>query len=98
MNSSWKGPRGLGCAVSVILLSRGLNEGFRTALAGNAALADWVKIHSHSFEACFHVLQGCMWLSVAYCFGGFRPVRLFLREAGLVRALTFSGWLCAWGA
>ena len=39
-----------------------------------------------------------MWVSVAYLFGGLRGASAFVREAGFAKKLTFSGWICAWGA
>jgi membrane protease YdiL (CAAX protease family) len=98
VNSSWKASHGFACAFAVILLSRAMDEGFRIGCRSSATFAGWVRVHSYFAEASFHVLLGCMWVSAAYLFGGLRGVNAFVREAGFAKKLTFSGWLCAWGA
>jgi membrane protease YdiL (CAAX protease family) len=80
-----------------MVVSLGMNEAFRVAYRSSAALADWVNGHSHLAQNSFHILEACMWVSVAYLCAGAGPLNAFARGAGVAKRPTFPGWFCAWG-
>ena len=75
-----------------------MNQVLRVAYGGNAGFADWLTAHSYFGEFSFHVLQGGMWVLVAYLFAGVQPFTVFVRETGFAKRFTFSDWLFATGA
>lgn len=97
MDSLLKASRGFGCAIAIIVLSLGMNGCFRAAYRSEPAAGAWLRAHPYLASGLFHVLQGSVWVLVAYLLAGLR-LKSFFRETGLAARLTFSGWLYAWGA
>jgi membrane protease YdiL (CAAX protease family) len=94
----WNATRGLGAALVIMVLSRGMNEAMRLALGSNAAFADWLSAHSHLAEFGFNVFKFCVWIFVAYLFAGRPKTGALISETGFSKRVTIIGWLCAWGA
>lgn len=98
MNRPWTASHGFGCALAIILLTFGWNEGLRFAFNNSEVFATWVKRNSFFAEFSFNTLRGCMWVVVSYIFAGIRPLSSTVRDFGFNTRFTVLGFLLGFGA